>query len=102
MELKGQDLSTNLLTRPLTLPTQHLEGIDWVSGKDTVCPDSLTRQSWPFLGKEVLPDKSIKAQALRNFHILLGGQLDFERHFKFAGQHFPSLDNVGGPRPCSV
>lgn len=62
MELKAQDLSTNLLT-PLTLPTQHLEGIDWVSGKDTVCPAYLTRQSWPFWEKKF---SKIKASKLRH------------------------------------
>lgn len=64
-----------------------------------MCPDYLSGQSWPSLGKEVLPDKISKVQALRNRHILLGGQVDI---FKSLREHFPVWTGLGRSSPCSV
>lgn len=53
-----------------------------------MCLDYLKGQSWPSLGKAALSDKRSEIQAVGNFHILLDGQLDFERYFEVPRRTF--------------
>lgn len=109
MELETQDLSTDLLmpTTPQATLMAETSGLPALATGgncgETVCLDHLSRV--PSLGKKALLDKSSEVRALRNFHILSYGQLDFESYFEvhrrtlsksgWGGRHqFPALCSV--------